>query len=301
MRFDLTDLRLFAAVVEHGSISAGARASNLSIPSASARLSGMEAVLGVSLLNRLHRGVKPTPAGENLVQHARQILLRVEQMHSDMALRSPELRHLIRVHSNSGGLVSLVPATLAAFLTEYPNVDVDLKERSSVDVIRALSEGTCEIGIISSSVEAGTLETRTIGRDQLVVIVGRDHALANRDRVKIFDLVEEPFVGLVAGTLAEQLAHRVSLFGHRLNFRVHVRSYEQLAGLVGAGVGIAILPQGATRRDEEHGVVTLTLDEEWAFHAMSVCARRFADLSSHAARFVEELERQAASASGTSG
>jgi DNA-binding transcriptional LysR family regulator len=293
MRFDLTDLKLFAAVVEHGSISAGARASNLSIPSASARLSGMEDLLGVALLNRLHRGIRPTPAGENLVQHARQILLRVEQMHSDMALRSPELRHLIRLQSNTGGLVSLVPAALAVFLKEYPNVDIDLKERSSADVIRAVSERTCEIGIISSSVDAGSLETRTVGKDQLVVIVGRDHPLGGRAKVKIFDLVEEPFVGLVAGTLAEQLAHRVGLFGYRLNFRVHVRSYEQLAELVGAGVGIAIVPRGATRRDEEHGVVTLELDEDWASHTMSVCARRFAELSSHAARFVDELERQA--------
>lgn len=292
MRFDLTDLKLFAAIVEHGSISGGARASNLSIPSASARLSGMEAMLGVSLLNRLHRGVRPTPAGENLVQHARQILVRVEQMHSDMALRSPELRHLIRVHSNTGGLVSLVPAALAVFLTEYPNVDVDLKERSSADVIRAVAEGTCEIGIVSSTVDAGSLETRMVGKDQLVVIVGRGHPLANRGKVKIFDLVDEPFVGLVAGTLAEQLAHRVSLFGHRLYFRVHVRSYEQLTQLVGAGVGIAIVPRGASRRDA--GVATLELDELWAVHAMSVCARRFSELSSHAARFVEELERQAA-------
>ncbi len=61
MRFDLTDLRLFLLAVETGSITRGARAAHLALASASARISGMEAVLGVALLERGRRGTHPAP------------------------------------------------------------------------------------------------------------------------------------------------------------------------------------------------------------------------------------------------
>ena len=62
MHFDLTDLGLFAAVIEEGSITAGASRASISLPSASARLKGMEEMLGTPLLERHRRGVWPTPA-----------------------------------------------------------------------------------------------------------------------------------------------------------------------------------------------------------------------------------------------
>jgi hypothetical protein len=60
VHFDLTDLCLFAAVVEEGSISAGASRAGISLPSASARMKGMEEMLGTALLERHHRDVRPT-------------------------------------------------------------------------------------------------------------------------------------------------------------------------------------------------------------------------------------------------
>ena len=66
MRFDLTDLRLFLHVAEAGSITGGAERAGLSLAAASERIQGMEAALGVVLLDRLRRGVRPTPAGRAL-------------------------------------------------------------------------------------------------------------------------------------------------------------------------------------------------------------------------------------------
>ncbi|WP_163063587.1 helix-turn-helix domain-containing protein, partial [Acinetobacter baumannii] len=70
MRFDLIDLRLFFLVVEAGSITQGAAQANMALPSASARLRGMEEAIGLPLLERGRRGVRPTPAGDALMHHA---------------------------------------------------------------------------------------------------------------------------------------------------------------------------------------------------------------------------------------
>ena len=80
MRFDLTDLRLFLAAVETGSITRGADRSALALASASARIKEMEHTLGVPLLVRGRRGVEPTPAGHALAHHARVVLQQIERM-----------------------------------------------------------------------------------------------------------------------------------------------------------------------------------------------------------------------------
>jgi molybdate transport repressor ModE-like protein len=84
MRFDLIDLRLFLLVIEAGSITHGATQANLSLPSASARLRGMEEMIGHPLLERGRRGVEPTPAGDALAHHARIVLRQIEQMRGEL-------------------------------------------------------------------------------------------------------------------------------------------------------------------------------------------------------------------------
>ncbi len=71
MRFDLVDLQLFIAVADARSITLGASRSHLALASASERIKGLEAALGVSLLKRGRRGVELTAAGESLLDHAR--------------------------------------------------------------------------------------------------------------------------------------------------------------------------------------------------------------------------------------
>src|SRR5215472_15736674 len=85
MRFDLVDLQLFVAVAETRSITAGAARVYLALASASERVKGLEAALGVTLLKRGRRGVELTPAGESLLDHARIVLHNVESLRGDLA------------------------------------------------------------------------------------------------------------------------------------------------------------------------------------------------------------------------
>jgi molybdate transport repressor ModE-like protein len=84
VNFDLTDLRLFAAVLEEGSITAGASRAAISLPAASARLKGMEEALGTALLERHRRGVRSTPAGSALFRHAQLVLAQMERLRGDL-------------------------------------------------------------------------------------------------------------------------------------------------------------------------------------------------------------------------
>ncbi len=289
MRFDLVDLRLFDAVARTGSISAGAKAAHLALASASARISGMEAALGVELLRRGRRGVTPTAAGRSLLQHARAITSQVERMRGDLRTFSKGMKGEIRLLSNTAGLVEIVPAALQRFLAANPYVEVDLEERPSAEIVAAVADGRAEFGIIADSCDWDGLEVRRLGLDQLMVIVGPGHALASRPEVSFSELLDEPFIGLGDGALHDHLAAQAASLRRRINYRVRLRSFEAIARLVEAGVGVSVLPIAALNRTPALMVTAIPLTDAWADRRLLVCARSFAALSAHAYRLIDDL------------
>lgn len=292
MRFDLVDLRLFILTVETGSISKGAEAAHLALASASARISGMEAVLGVPLLDRSRRGVTPTAAGRALLHHARAVLAQIERMRGDLRSFSKGLKGEIRLLSNTAALVTLLPAALGIFLAEHPDVAVDIEERTSADIVGAVAEGRAEFGIIADSADPATLETVVLGPDRLTLLVASGHPLSAREAVRFEELLDEPFVGLSAGALHNHLASHAARLGRRIGYRVRLGSFDAVARLVEAGVGIGILPLAAAELRRTDGLTIVPLADGWADRRLLICARRFADLSAHARLFITEITRQ---------
>src|SRR6476620_8088852 len=126
MHFDLVDLRLFVAVAEARSITGGANRAHLALASASARIKGLEAALGVTLMKRGRRGVELTAAGESLLDHARIILHNVETMRGDLLAFSRGMKATVRLLANTSGLSEYLPKVLATFLAEHPHVSIDV-------------------------------------------------------------------------------------------------------------------------------------------------------------------------------
>lgn len=292
MRFDLTDLRLFIAVVEAGSISKGAKAAHMALASASARVSGMEAVLGTTLLERGRRGVLPTPAGRALLVHARIVTAQIERMRGDLGAFASGLKGHVRLLSNTAALVELLPAAVRVFLTAHPDVDVDIEERTSADIVGAVAEGRAEFGLIADSAESADLETVTVAEDRLVVLLPSQHPLADRPSTRFSELLDQPFVGLSAGALHSHLADQAAKLGRRIGYRVRLRSFESVARLVEAGIGIGILPLAAAERVRSDGLTIVPLADRWARRHLVLCATEFSQLSRHAAALVDEIVRQ---------
>ena len=293
MRFDLVDLRLFEAVVRLGSISAGAAQAHMALASASARISGMEAALGAALLERRPRGVVPTAAGQALLHHARTITDQVERMRGELRLFSTGLRGEVRLLSNTAALVALVPRALGAFLLAHPGVDVDIEERTSAEIAAAVAAGEASIGVVAAGPHTDALEVRPLAVDELTGLVGRRHRFAERTTVGFSDLIDEPFVGLAAGALHDHLAQQAARLGRRIGYRVRLRSFEAVARLIAAGVGVGVLPLAAVAQSGAEELTVLRLTDPWADRRLVLCARRFSDLSLHARLLADELVRQA--------
>src|SRR4029079_19517540 len=153
IRFDLTDLRLFVHVAEAGSITHGARRSNMTLASASERIRAMEDTLGSSLLVRKRRGVEPTGAGAVLLQHAAAVLQQLEQMRGELGGYAKGLRGRVRLYANTVGILEYLPATLAKFPSQHTHIDIDPEEHPSQEIVRAVAVGRADIGIVAGSVD----------------------------------------------------------------------------------------------------------------------------------------------------
>ncbi|MBL6456610.1 LysR family transcriptional regulator [Belnapia sp. T6] len=291
MHFDLTDLRLFLHVVEAGSITAGAARSGLALASASARVRGMEEQAGVPLLERGRRGVEPTPAGRTLLHHARLVMGQVERMRGELGDYAHGVKGHVRLLANTAAAAEFLPEPLAAFLAANPSVDIDLDERPSREVARAVAEGLAEIGIAADHADLSGLEVRPFRLDRLVLVVPRGHALAGRARIAFAEALGSDFVGLSGDTaLGEHLAGHAARTGTRMRLRVRVRGLDAACRMVALGAGVAVVPETAARRWAGGGaLILLPLEEAWAERRLVVVLRRLDALPSHARRLAEHL------------
>lgn len=281
MRMDPSDLRLFLAVVEGGSITAGAARARLALGSASARLRAMEDDAGVALLRRHARGVTVTEAGEALAHHAHLILRQQALLRGELQEFANGARGTLHLYANTAALTGFLPGRLAPWLAERPRLHVDLKERTSVEIVRAVQGGQAEAGILSSRVDAGALQLQAVADDPLLVIVAHGHRLAARRTLQFAELLDETFVALADGNaLQEHIEDNARDLGRTLRLRVRMKTFEGLCGMVGHGVGIGIVPRSVARQHRRRSALTaIALVDAWALRRLSLCFARWSALS----------------------
>ena len=291
MHFDLIDLRLFRHVAEAGSITAGAARAGLALASASARVRGMEQQAGVALLERSRRGVVPTPAGRTLLRHARLVGGQMERMRGEISEYAGGLRGSVRLLANTAGVAEFLPELVAGFLAAEPTIDVELGERSSPEVARAVAAEEAEIGVAADHADFSGLTVQPFRTDRLVLVMSPGHALAGRDRVAFAEALGSDFVGLAdESALGGHLAGHAARVGTPMPVRVRVRGLDTACRMVALGAGIAVVPEAAARRWNTRGMLRLVrLSDGWAERRLMVVLRRMEALSPHARRLAEHL------------
>ena len=295
--FDFADLRLFIRIAEENSLTRGAERVHMSLPAASTRIKNLEESLGAKLLYRASNGVTLTPPGQVLLQHALDMQRQMEHLCSDLQEYAQGVKGHVRLFANTTAITEFLPVVLSNFLASHRNVNVDLRERLSPSIVRAVTDGAADVGIVAGNVRMEGLEVLPYREDRLILVCARGHALAERAEVSFdetldFDHVCLPEASAIHSFLMEAAdrAHR------RLKLRIQVGNFEALCRLVEANVGIGILPESAARRQAKASDIHLVqLTDKWALRDLKICVRSLELLPSFArdlvAMIVEDARR----------
>ena len=293
MRFDLVDLQLFIAVADARSITQGARRAHLALASASARIKGLEAALGVTLLKRGRRGVELTAAGESLLDHARLVMHNVDAMRGDLAAFASGAKASVHLLANTSGLSEHLPRALAAFLREYPDISVDIEERESTDIAAAIVAGAADLGFAAEHALPEQVERFLFNEDRLTLVAARRGEFAGRRQIDFAEVTACDFVGLTSSTaLQSHIAKHAARLGARLRFRARLRDFDAICQMVAAGVGIAVVPEAAAKRcAQSMPIMMIRIRDPWANRRLAICARSFKTLPRPAKQLVEFLRK----------
>jgi DNA-binding transcriptional LysR family regulator len=194
---DLHNLALFHAIAEAGSITAGAQRMHLSQPAASKRLADLERSLGTPLFDRLpKRGIRPTAAGEVLLAFSSRVAaLEAQAERALRGLSGGEAGRLMIGASSTIGTYLLPPA-IAAFRTERPGVEVDLRIGNSDAIVALLRDAHIDVAFTEDNraeVGEGIVSERLAG-DDLLVCCRVGHPLLQREALRSAELVRYPFI-----------------------------------------------------------------------------------------------------------
>lgn len=247
-RFDLVSIRLAVACAQTGSLTAAARDSHLALAAASRRIRELEGALGDTLFERHARGLLPTAAGRVFVKHGLTLLQTMEHLGGELAdLRQGIARH-IRLCASSAAISQFLPTLLAQYGRLHPQVRVDLEEQVSETVVTTLREGRADVAVFVEGPDTSGLATRLFREDELVLVLPAQHPLAGKKAPIAFaDTLDEEWISLTAGAAMLQQQQQAALAASRpLKLRMQVRSFDAVCHMVASGLGIAVLPKGAS-------------------------------------------------------
>ena len=246
-RFDLVSIRLAVACAQTGSLTAAARDSHLALAAASRRIRELELALGDPLFERHARGLLPTAAGRVFVKHGLTLLQTMDQLGAELSdLRRGIARH-IRLCASSAAISPFLPPLLARYGELHPQVHVDLEEQVSEAVVATLREGRADVAIFVEGPDTGGLETRLFRHDELVLVLPAKHRLVAKSPLAFADALDEEWISLTAGAAMLQKQQQAALAANRpLKLRMQVRSFDAVCHMVASGLGLAILPKGAS-------------------------------------------------------
>jgi DNA-binding transcriptional LysR family regulator len=247
----LTRLRVFHQVASIGSFSEAALALDYTQSTVSEQVSRLEDQLGLNLLERATRPVRPTEAGRVLLRHAEVMLGQEAAARSELAAIAGAAAGALRVGAFYSAWTTFMPRAIAAFATDHPEVRVEVRQSEPEVSLRLLRSGELDLAVVYELDPNGTrreshLERSRLLRDDYVIVLPAAHPLARRRALALGTLAHERWVAPSATGPSAGFRKMLEQYCHRAGFEPEVAFELEDIGvgepLVAAGQCIALMP-----------------------------------------------------------
>ncbi|WBP91035.1 LysR family transcriptional regulator [Kitasatospora cathayae] len=243
-------LDVFRTVAHLGSFTAAGERLGYTQSAISRQIATLEAELGTPLFDRLARGVRLTEHGRTLLPHAEALLERLDTTRRDLVALTELGAGRLRMGAFDSANAELVPSALAAFRAAHPQVETTLTEGLTAALLERLADGTIDLAVVADysqdAYDTEQFDLQPLLEDPVLVALPRDHRLADRRRLRLAELADEPWIAASRHPESTLLAACVrSGFQPRIEYAVG--AWTAKLGLVAAGLGPTLIPSLAAR------------------------------------------------------
>jgi LysR family transcriptional regulator, hydrogen peroxide-inducible genes activator len=244
---ELHQLRYFCAVAESGSFSRAAEQSHVSQPSLSQQIMKLEDELGARLFDRLGRSVRLTETGRTFLPRARGVLRELEAAKGDVVEHKDSVGGSVTIGVIPTVAPYFLPSYLTSFSRKFPQARVTVVEDITPVLLERVRAGTIDVAILALPIRGHEFGVTPLLTERLFAALPAKHKLAGRRSLSLKDLRAEPFLLLRDGH-----CFRDNAVAACDRARVHPQiifesgQFSSLLSMVGAGMGVSIVPQMAT-------------------------------------------------------
>lgn len=272
-------------ILELGSFTKAADALGYTQSSISQMIVSLENELGIKLLNRSRHGVKLTIEGAELYPFVERSVYQYRAMRE----KANEIKGLetgvIRVGTVSSVTCHWMPQLIRGFKQCYPNVQFLFHQGDYSLIPEWIQTGAIDFGFINPLVPTG-LETRTVKDGEMLAVIPKNHVLADRQKIRLADLADEPYILLEEGQYSEPLA-AFQAAGLTPDIRYTIHDDYAIMMMVEAGLGVSILAELILRRTN-YEIACIPLDPP-IYRTLAVACKDWNSLPIASKYFIDYL------------
>ena len=268
---NLRHIEIFHAVYVNGSVSAAARALNVSQPSVSKTLRHAESLLGFQLFQRSNGRLVPTQDAHVLFADVSEIQDRVYALREAGRNLKRGVAGMLRVSALPSLALHTIPSAVAQFRRNHDNVKFDLQTVHHDDLVRKLYERETDLAIAYEVPPAAPIGSRLLGSGELVVLYREEDMPDAPPELELQGLQGQRFISLAAsGPIGQLFTQELQRLGLELDEVVSARTFYIAAALVRQGVGVTVVDNFTAQASLGGGLTFRPLSPRLPFdvHAM---------------------------------
>lgn len=244
---DFKQIEAFVYVVRHKSFSKAADALYLTQPTISSHISSLENILGIKLIDRSSKEIYPTTAGKIFFEYAQNLINMRDNAIYALKDFSTNIKGKLEIAASTVPSQYIVPELIINFLQKYKNINFNLIQLDTGQVIEELIDKKFEIGIVGSMIKNDKLVYEKLTKDKLVLITpcNKKYKDMINKKISINELINEPFIFRESGSGTrqefEKFLNKANVNPKSIKIIAQINNLEAIKQAVHLGLGVSIV------------------------------------------------------------
>ncbi len=254
---DFDQLNTFVEVAKLGSFSRAAEKVLRSQPAVSAQIRQLEQEYGHRLFDRTAKSVRLTPAGEVILDYARQLLALRHNSLRAVAERNGVPVGTLSIGANEGTFLYVLPKVFAKYHRMFPKIRISVYRNFTHKVIEKVEDGALDLGMVTLPVKSPSLHVIPLFKDKVLLMVGPGSPLFNKRSVTMEELAQQPLIIPKTGSTRKLIEKNLRPYRENLNITMELTSLTMIKRFVAAGFGVSLISSTFAKENVRRGDVRL--------------------------------------------